>query len=450
LYEFNIRDGVRDSIASALLGRKRAIVRNDKTIDEMQPTSIPKNLIIRTGVTVTRVLTKMATTANSEGKLSKPRTIGVEYISTNGEKGTFLLNTMPMTAKTQPQVILAAGALLTPQILFNSGIGENGPIVHLPGVGKNLHDHPVVAMSFQLDPNLIQHSSSIYTVGQELEDYLHTVTELTNMDSDLISSYGKGTNYNAMDEDNLRNATNRLRQIVQERLGTFGTPGFSAGAFLRSPWAKDDAPDIQLTVFPRVMEPHVTGKNEQAGSLRHEDMLITVALLHPEARYEVQAAAKNKKTSTTGIEPANESSLIQQLQIRLPSLELPSDRSEYLTSRDVKILAWGMEQVRRISGSSPMKDSILQETTPGLGIDVEDFVRKNHLPNSHWVGSTKMGSKDDPLAVLDEELRVRGIDGLRIVDAGSIPNIPNGNTHSTVCIVASRAAEMIIAERFIE
>jgi choline dehydrogenase len=51
------------------------------------------------------------------------------------------------------------------------------------------------------------------------------------------------------------------------------------------------------------------------------------------------------------------------------------------------------------------------------------------------------------MAVLDEELRVRGIDNLRVVDSGAIPKIPNGNTHSTVCAVASHAADMIITRR---
>ena len=69
------------------------------------------------------------------------------------------------------------------------------------------------------------------------------------------------------------------------------------------------------------------------------------------------------------------------------------------------------------------------------------------MPNSHWSGSTAMGNDDDPMAVLDERLRVRKVRGLRVVDSGAIPTVPNGNTHSTVCAVASRAADFILEDR---
>ena len=81
------------------------------------------------------------------------------------------------------------------------------------------------------------------------------------------------------------------------------------------------------------------------------------------------------------------------------------------------------------------------------GQDLEKYVRHNHLPNSHWVGSTKMGPDHDQMAVLDESLRVRGVDSLRVVDAGAIPTVPNGNTHSTVCVMADRAVDFMVSER---
>jgi choline dehydrogenase len=69
------------------------------------------------------------------------------------------------------------------------------------------------------------------------------------------------------------------------------------------------------------------------------------------------------------------------------------------------------------------------------------------LPNSHWVGSAKMGKDDDPMAVVNDKLQVRGVAGLRVVDASIMPNIPNGNTHSTVCVIASMAADIIFEDR---
>jgi choline dehydrogenase len=65
----------------------------------------------------------------------------------------------------------------------------------------------------------------------------------------------------------------------------------------------------------------------------------------------------------------------------------------------------------------------------------------------HPVGTTKMGRDDDPMAVLDSQLRVRGIAGLRVVDAGAMPTITSGNTNSPTLMLAEKAAEWIIQAR---
>jgi choline dehydrogenase-like flavoprotein len=421
-YEFNIRNGVRDSIAAAFLGGQSG-----------SASLIPKNLEIRTGATVTHVVSR-----DAYGR-GKPRTVGVHFV---GRKGiSELVKLKDPTGLSE--VILAAGAIITPQILTNSGIGMDGPVVDLPGVGKNLHDHPVVAMALRLTPNITQDSSSIYTIGDEMEDYLTSVTELMTM------------------VDTGDNFTRPVRQRAHKQMSTLGTPGFSAGAFLRSPWATDDAPDIQLTIFPRSIEPHVTRKErrEDIKSMRASAMVMTVALLRPDARYIVRSATSSTTVASstkqkspieatkTDMLPLDGNPLTQELHFHLPSIDLPEDREQYLSDLDVDRLAWGLEQVRMIGKTAPLADNTVEELYPGPEADLKAFVRENHLPNSHWVGSTKMGTDEDPMAVLDEELRVRGIDNLRVVDSGAIPKIPNGNTHSTVCVVASRAADLIIARR---
>ena len=425
-YEFNIRNGVRDSIAAAFL-----VGQGDSA------SSIPKNLKIRTGTTVTHVVSQDAYGGG------KPRAMGVHFVGRKGISEFVKLK----DPEGLSEVILAAGAIITPQILTNSGIGKDGSVVDLPGVGKNLHDHPVVAMALRLAPNIIEDSSSIYTVGDEMEDYLTSVTELMTM------------------VDTGENVTRTARRRAHEQIATLGTPGFSAGAFLRSPWATDEAPDIQLTVFPRSIEPHVTRKErreDSTKSMRASAMVMTVALLRPDARYEVRpstassttvvgsSATKQKSTiqeTETDMLPLDGNPLTQELHFHLPSIDLPEGREQYLSDLDVERLAWGLEQVRIIGKTAPLADNTGEEIYPGPEADLKAFVRENHLPNSHWVGSTKMGIDDDPMAVLDEGLRVRGIDNLRVVDSGAIPKIPNGNTHSTVCAVASHAADMIITRR---
>ncbi len=415
LYEFNIRNGVRGSIVESLLG------------DGSNP---PPNLEIRTGVTVTRVLFH-----------STKRAAGVEYV--DGETGAihqFMLDTSDRNA----EVILAAGSIMTPQLLTNSGIGENGTVADIPGVGKNLQDHPVMAMTFSISPELAEAATSIYTVADEMEDYFVAVAELER---------------NRVQYGNDNTSALLSLEPIKSRLGTMATAGFSAGAFLKSPWADtaEDkaAPDIQLTVFPRVIEPHVTSheKLHDKTVTRSSAMLVTVALLQPEGRYQVypgkyeaEALVRDSNPPVTPAMPTTDKNLYP-----LPSIKLPVNCTEYLTDRDVMRLAWGMEQARSILSTPPLSTEIGDELYPGSPITktvLNDHVRQNNLPNSHWVGSTKMGADDDPLAVVDEELRVRGgVKGLRIVDSGVFPFAPNGNTHGIVCVVASRAADLIFQGR---
>jgi len=423
-YEFNIRDGVRDSVANAFLGHGRK----------------PENLVVRTGITVTRFLT-------SQTKESA-RAVGVEYmLDGSGRGGKYLLSDLQ-----KAQVILAAGAIMTPQLLFNSGISQGGDVADVPGVGKNLQDHPVVAMAFEISAEIAQQASSIYTVGDEMEDYFLSVAKLKTMDT----SFSNDT----------------IRQNISKRLGPFATAGFSAGAFLKSPWAAENEPDIQLTVFPRQLEPHVTRrqKEEDDAYMRSHAMLVTVALLRPEARYEVRPSVSARKGNhvtseafkkdvrsdvssfTKGWESSIDESnpLAKKLEYRLPSIQLPAGKDHYLSDSDVNRLVWGMEQVRKIQSNQPLSNVTRKEIYPGSrleGDDLGEYVRVHSLPNSHWTGSTKMGAADDPMAVVDERLRVRGVEGLRIVDAGVIPHVPNGNIHSTVCAVSSRAADLMAEDR---
>ena len=75
-----------------------------------------------------------------------------------------------------------------------------------------------------------------------------------------------------------------------------------------------------------------------------------------------------------------------------------------------------------------------------------EWVRQHRYINSHWCGSAKMGHADEPLAVVDGRLRVHNMEGLRVADAAVFPTIPAGNTHSTVLLVASRGADLILED----
>jgi choline dehydrogenase len=136
----------------------------------------------------------------------------------------------------------------------------------------------------------------------------------------------------------------------------------------------------------------------------------------------------------------------QWVNFEAPTLQLPLDRDSYLSHNDILRLEWGVSQVRNIIEMNPLKTELGQELDPGpsvSGFDLRRWINNTVLPNAHWVGTTRMGKVDDPLAVVDESLLVKGTTNLRVVDAGVIPSAPNGNIHTTVAAVASRGAELI-------
>ena len=398
-YEFNVRFGTRDSVAQALLGRRQ----------------IPPNLSIKTGQRVTSLLISPTGDVRAEG---------IAYQTTSGQIGEYLL-----TEDDASEVILAAGAILTPQLLQHSGLGPNGTILDIPGVGANLQDHPVVALAYEIVPTSKFHQiASIYTIGNDWEDYMLAATDLANV-----------------------NATDPLtpsQKYSSERLGTLGTPGFSAGAFLRSPWARseDNAPDIQITVFPRVMEPHVMRSRRDQYSekfMESSAMLVTVALLQADARYTVKASSFNATANNTQVRKWSN--------FKAPTIELPVGRSSYLSPRDIRRLEWGVNEVRKVMRTSPLNEELGVELIPGQSIEeseLRQWINTSVLPNAHWVGTTKMGTQDDPLAVVNETLLVKGTTNIRVVDAGVIPNAPNGNIHTTVVAVAARGSELIAQARY--
>ncbi|CAB9502024.1 Oxygen-dependent choline dehydrogenase [Seminavis robusta] len=480
-YEFNIRNGVRHSVANAMLGirgstptwkfppQEASAESSKQQYTTINDDGIPSNLLVLIGYTVTELMWDKSTMNGIE----KPRARGVSFVNhANGKQGNILLRQSTGTKGPLPQVILAAGSIMTPQVLWNSGIGDGGSVANLTGVGKNLMDHPVLGMAYQLNPEITQDATPLYAVADEMEDYALAVQVLNSLDDQTQpdNNHPGGSGYHH----------NHDREELESKLGTFGTPGFSVGAFLRSPWAEKESrpgasapPDIQLTVFPRVIEPHQPNGKVivDTNLLQSKAMLVTVALLQPDARYEVkpgnmkslrsashpvdQTASNNTSQATATSKDAIASAFANALQYPLPSIVLPKGKKEYLTNKDVERLAWGMRQAHRIMTSHPMSNFTKTQIYPGPSVmDVEgaeetlhQYIRANQLANSHWVGTAKMGNDDDPLAVLDESLRVRLVDGLRVFDAAAIPYVPNGNTHSTVCAVASRGVDLILAER---
>jgi choline dehydrogenase-like flavoprotein len=124
----------------------------------------------------------------------------------------------------------------------------------------------------------------------------------------------------------------------------------------------------------------------------------------------------------------------------------------YLTTQeDRQIAVASLRWARRIMGQTVLARYAPEEFRPGATIDTDDelLAAAKALATTifHPVGTAAMGPADDPLAVLDERLRVRGLQGLRVVDASVMPAITSGNTNAPTVMIAEKGAAMILEDR---
>jgi choline dehydrogenase len=116
---------------------------------------------------------------------------------------------------------------------------------------------------------------------------------------------------------------------------------------------------------------------------------------------------------------------------------------------DVDALQWSLGQVREIARAGALADWLGEELYPGPGItsaaDVRTYVRNTGITYHHQVGTCRMGS--DEHAVVDPELRVRGVEGLRVADASVMPVVTAGNTHAPTTMIGERAADLVLSVR---
>jgi choline dehydrogenase-like flavoprotein len=135
--------------------------------------------------------------------------------------------------------------------------------------------------------------------------------------------------------------------------------------------------------------------------------------------------------------------------LRLRSSD-PLDKPRILTNtlaepEDVASLVEGVKLAREVTSKEPLAEATGREIYPGADVaddgDIEAYVRRSVQLLYHPVGTCKMGTGDD--AVVDTQLRVRGVDGLRVIDASVMPQIPGGNTNAPTIMIAERAADLI-------
>ncbi len=141
------------------------------------------------------------------------------------------------------------------------------------------------------------------------------------------------------------------------------------------------------------------------------------------------------------------------MQIRSPRFDdAPAIAPNYLsTAEDRQVAADSLRVTRRIVAQPALQKYRPEEWKPGPQYQTDEELARlaGDIATTifHPVGTTKMGRDDDPMAVLDSRLQVRGVAGLRVVDAGAMPTITSGNTNSPTLMMAEKAAEWILAAR---
>jgi choline dehydrogenase len=286
-------------------------------------------------------------------------------------------------ARAGREVIVAAGALQSPQLLQLSGIGRASflqgmgiaVVRDLPGVGENLQDH-------------LQHR--------------------------LIFRVKKPITTN----DDLRTLTGRLKIGLKWLLFRKGplAIGINQGGLFTHVLPESTTPDIQFHF--------ATLSADMAGGKPHEwsGCTFSVCQLRPESRGTVMIRSRDP-------------------------LEPPAMRPNYLsTETDCRCAVAGIKFARRLAAAAALGEYIGDEHRPGAGEQGDDalldFARNYGATIFHPAGTCKMGS--DPLAVVDERLRVIGLTGLRVVDCSIMPTLTSGNTHAPVVMIAEKAADMIL------
>jgi choline dehydrogenase len=307
-----------------------------------------------------------------------------------------------------------------------SGIGDSKVLkdskveclVDIPGVGKNLQDHPALGIMFEAKEMLLDRYPSAYKVAQDLETYKLNVMRTLEID------FPAGTS--------LHDDMNAGEPVPEwsSPYGLFASTGLTSGAFLLSGLSNTTVPDIQLTVFPQITEPHIQILNHtRPVNPDVPAILITIALLDPDGRRNVCLSETNPVQNSPYI--GKDSSV------------------PVLSDLDIDRLVWAVTKVQEIQKQAPLQSVTGQNLTPGLNEnmtheELREWVKGHVFNNSHWCGTAKMGNiSTDPTAVVDEKLRVKHVNNLHVMDASIIPLIPNGNVHSTIVFIASRGADLI-------
>ena len=352
-YQLTVKNGQRCSAAVAYL----------------HPAMGRANLKVETRALATRVL--------FEGK----RAVGVEFLQ-NGQRRTL---------RAGKEVVLAGGAVNSPQLLQLSGIGPGAllqqhgisVVQELKGVGENLQDHYVIATQYRLRPDIV------------------SVNELTR---------------------GLRFAKETVKYAML-RKGLLTLSAAHIAAFCKSR-PELAGPDIQFHILPATMDTQKLLVEQKMELERQPGLTIAPCQLRPESRGHIRIKSPD-------------------------ATAYPSIFANYLSDPiDQQVAVAEIKWARKIAAQDALKPYIVSELLPGDPIQTDaeilEFARGAGTTIYHPVGTCQMGH--GPNAVVDPQLRVHGIEGLRVVDASVMPRLVSGNTNAPTIMIAEKASDMILGK----
>jgi choline dehydrogenase len=281
------------------------------------------------------------------------------------------------------EVLLSSGAVQSPHILQLSGVGDPD---ELTGAGVK----PVHALK---------------GVGANLQDHLDVTVSYECPEPITLYSATKGLK---------RLGVGLSYMLTGKGMGT--TQGLESGAFLKS--RPDlDRPDLQIHAVLAIMQDH--GKT----AVGKDGFTLHVCQLRPESRGRV---------SLKSADP----------------LADPAIFANYLaTGEDRRAIREGVKIARDVASQPALARYRSAEFSPGQGVqtdaEIDAWIARTGETIYHPVGTCRMGASGDPMAVVDDQLRVQGIEGLRVIDASVMPNLIGGNTNAPTIMIAEKAADMI-------
>jgi 4-pyridoxate dehydrogenase len=345
--------------------RRQVTIRNGRrcsaAVAYLRPALARPNLHVEVGALVNRVL------------IEGHRAVGVEYVSATGDT----VNTYAAR-----EVILAGGAINSPQLLMLSGIGNPAELrthgietkIALGSVGKNLQDH------LSADVGYVRKTPGKFHHEMRLDRILR----------DLAKAYLFGTGFAS---DVPGGVTAFLKTGLDPKLPDVQFL-FRAGSLAAQPYLPPFLPSFADTFGCRV------------------------ALLRPKSRGRVALGSPDPRAP-------------MRIGLNFASVE-----------DDLKVLRAGMRMAVDVGRQRPLAPFVGAEVTSfTTDAEIDAHIRATGITVYHPIGTCRMGSDDD--SVVDPELRVRGVEALRVVDASVMPDLIGGNINAVVIMIAEKAADII-------